>query len=170
MMFFTQLAFLDVFELACSLRPRLSLFSEADAGGRRVMNIRWRDGEKWLRLKEAAKWPELANTLARIEQIGTAIVGPVERGEVFFEMLDPGAALPWHEYIGPHSDEYWRLHLAIRTNPGCMMYAGVEAVNLLPGQIVRVATSVMSSAVNMGEWPRVHLVADWRRAAKEKDN
>lgn len=160
MLFFQQLAFLDPYELACSLRPRLAQFGESDAHGRREMPIRWHgENGDWTRIK-LSKWPELANMLARIEQIGTAIAGPLDRGHIFFEMLDPGATLPWHrEDIG----DWWRLHMAIRTNPGCMMFAGGEAVNIMPGQVVRVGTGALSSALNAGEWPRVHLVMDFRR-------
>lgn len=163
---FQQIGFIDTFELAASLRPRMGLFKDA-GDGRREALIRWPDDAvaevpRWLRLKEAAKWTELSNAVARVERIGTALVGPVERGRIFFEMLDPGTATPWRAEDGAYFREYWRLHLAIRTNPGCMMFAGTEAVNLLPGQIMRVATSVKASAVNGGEWPRIHLILDFR--------
>lgn len=169
MLNFTQIAFLDPYELACSLRPRLALFGEADENGRRSMPIRWQGDEgRWLRPKEVAKWPELNNTLSRIEQIGMTIVGPVERGRISFEMLDPGAALPWRRETDPYFAEYWRVHMAIRTNPGCILYAGAESVNLWPGQIVRVGQSTPQSAQNLGDWPRIHLVADFRLTQEQK--
>lgn len=172
---FRALGFVDVWDLAPSLRDRLSLFRPGERG-ERVIPIRWpadeSEGAKWVVSgacgRNWGKWPELQSTLNRIQRIGEQIAGKVERGRIFLEMLDPGAQLQWRTESGPYYERFLRAHLPIRTNPAAIMYAGMEFIHLPAGQLTLTVVRTPTSASNLGEWPRVHLVCDFRPVAAPK--
>lgn len=175
MLNFRPLAPIDTWDLIPSLRDRLSLFRPGDRG-ERVIPIRF-EGEKvaWTVSpaygKNGGKWPELAATLNRIQRIGEQIAGKVERGRIFLEMLDPGAQMQWRTETGAYYDRYLRVHLPIRTNPAAVMYAGMEFCHLPAGQLTLVGVKGPTSASNMGDFPVITLVCDFRSvvpAAAEK--
>lgn len=146
----------------------MRLFPAPDEHGRRVLDIRWPDdpdaeAPAWKAHKETRKWAELTNTISRLMRLGAQILPgtKLERGRIFFEMLDPGAALAWDFDQSPYRQRFVRLHLPLRTNPGAMVYAGTESVNMLPGQLTLVRNA-MSSAINLGDFGRIHLCLDIR--------
>jgi hypothetical protein len=157
---FTPVAFLETFDLVASLPPRMGLFREA-ADGSHMLPLRGRGKEDRLGWYGAyVKWPEMKNLLGHIKRIGDAQLGEVELGPVFLEMLGPGTALPWGP---PTPGLFLRAHLALRTNPAALMFAGLERAHLLPGQLTAVDRGVWSSSVNWGEYARIHLVCDFRK-------
>lgn len=163
---FITVGFRDTWELAVSLHARMNMFRPLDSG-EHILDVRWQDGPDaeapgWKRTGQWPKWPQLTNTVTWVERIGEALLGPMERGRIFFWMLDPGARLPWVAEDSAYSRSSLRVHLPIRTNPAAMMYSGVETAHLLPGQVTRVNTLAPCSAINLGEWPVVHLVIDLR--------
>lgn len=166
---FTWVAYLDTWELACSLRPRMNLFREGAEPGTRILRVRFADNPEDEALhfkhhKEFARWTELRTTASRIQRLADATpYGPTERGDIFCEMLEPGATLDWQPLVGPYHMRHARLHLPLRTNPRAMMYAGPEALHMLPGSLHVVSAGVPLSAVNLGEWQRIHLVVDLRK-------
>ncbi len=159
---FAPLAFIDCWELQCSLKPRLHLFPAADEWGRRVFSLRRYDSESetWKVSKELGKWVELRNMLSRIEREGEKIAPDTsfERGAIWLEMLEPGCGTPWQQAPA----EWLRLHLALRTNPAALMFAGGESHHLFPGQLTLVRPA-LASAINLGEMPRVHLTIEVRQ-------
>lgn len=176
LMNFTLISFLDTYDLACSLRPRAGMFG---GSGVRTLHLRGPkkgaedpdDESDYGRSREAARWPEFKTLIGRIERLGEQIFsnyggGHVEFGRIFLEWLDVGATVPWRKLEGDYFERFNRLHLALRTNPGCMLYSGVEAIQLPPGQMARMNVMVPHSAVNLGASPRVHLVLDVRRAGR----
>ncbi len=169
------LQFIDCFELIGSLRTRINLFKDTDDEGARVLPMRWPDAEDteapvWKYPAAAWKaWPELRNTVSRIQKLGEQFVGPVERGRTFFEMLDPATALPWRAESGVYwASGFMRLHLPLRTNPLAIIYAGGEALSPGIGALTLANTAVRHCAVNFGQHQRIHLVLDLRKKAPEE--
>ena len=171
---FVPIAFLDTFELAASLRRRMGAFvlDPLDMLGPRCLKVRGPrtgaddpdDDLAFVAYKDAANWPELRATLGRISRIGEATIGGVEFGRVFLELLMPATRLPWDVLVEDrYSERFSRLHLPLRTNPAAIVYAGTEQMHLLPGQLTIVNQRAGVSAVNLGEWPRIHLVVDFKR-------
>lgn len=175
---FIPVAFLDTFDTVASLPARMGLF-RADPltqYGERILTLRTfrKDSdpaeENFAWNQAYAKWPEVKNTLSQMKRIGDAQLGPpgIEYGRVFLEMLDAGAATPWRASIASPMRPFLRAHLPLRTNPGAVLYVGRESMHLFPGQLTIVEQRGLQSGVNFGEWPRIHLVADFRvRTAQE---
>src|SRR5712691_7616392 len=171
-MHFTPITFLDVHELAASLRERAGLFKQSpDSGLRLILHRGFKKDtdeaeEMFTGYAVTTKWVELRNVVSRLKRIGDELLGPpgIEWGCIYLEMLDPGAMLSWRPgRTGPYAERFVRAHLPLRTNPGAMLYRGVEGVHLPQGQLAIVSSQVPQSAINLGEWPRVHLIIDFRR-------
>jgi hypothetical protein len=161
-MYFTPISFVDVWEFVPSLQQRVRFFPKTD--GQRLWRIRWakeEGGDTYVAAAETRRWPELRTFLARIGRLG-GTSPPVEFGAISLEMLMPDTALSWSR---PEPSEYGEAQLAVRTNPNAMMYAGNEAMHLLPGALTMVARGVHRSAVNLGFYPRIHLIVEFRRKA-----
>ena len=154
---FAAVAFLDTYDLVASLPGRIGEFK---AGNPRILTLRGavkdKEGEYGYTAL-ANRWPEVKNILGRIE-MGTPQSGPLDLGRAYLEMLDPGSDTRWQSVGGIFAT----LHLPLRTNPDAIMYSGRENQHLLPGMLTIVDTRLWS-AVNRGEWPRVHLVVDVKR-------
>lgn len=175
MLNFIFLPYVDTFDLACSLRPRAALF-----GGKEIRTLMLRGPKKgaedtdnaavYIRSREAVRWAELKAVLNTVEQHAERIAnGPVDFGRVYLEWLDAGAVAPWKRFSGIYYERFWRLHLALRSNPGAMLYSGPEALQLLPGQLTQVNVRTPHSALNFGISPRIHLVIDLAQRANNGD-
>lgn len=120
--------------------------------------------ENFARNAETAKWVQLKNAVARLKRAGEAIFGPIDLGHVYLAMLDPGSRLPWTDGMaGAYAERHTRLVLALRSNPAALTISGSEAFSLAPGWLTVVNARVPQAAINLGEWPRVHLVVDFRK-------
>jgi hypothetical protein len=168
-MLFRAVDHIDVFELSCSLRPRMNLFGPAKEGVR-LLGLRWADDGVWKAHKETRKWTELRNSITRIKRLGKALLPDedLEEGAIFLEMLDPGSSTSWSD----DPVDYLRVVLPIRTNPRALMHAvpasGLpEAVHLPQGQLTLCAPA-LSSATNLGQSPRVHLCINIRQKQEER--
>jgi hypothetical protein len=166
----TPIAFIDTFDLVASLPAYMGAFRATGDHGARWIRLRDRktvaegeDPDVFTWYQPYGRWVEMKNMLGQLKRIGDARLGGIEWGCVWLEMLDPGTALPWYM----HHDQFMRGHLPLRTNPGARIMAETESAHLLPGQLTIVNVAVMGSAVNFGEWPRVHLVCDFRRKGSE---
>jgi hypothetical protein len=166
---FAFLAFVDVFDFAASLRPRLGLLK----GGRLVIRGPRKDAADpdddlaFVMAKEAARWPELKTTLSHVERLGDK-AGGVDFGRIHLEMLMPGQTLPWSHETTPYAEMFQRAHLALRTNPGAALFSGNEAWHVPTGHVVAINRRAPCSAINMGEHSRIHLIIDFKiRPAKE---
>ena len=158
----TLVGFLDAFDLAGSLRQHTNLFKPAE-GGEQILPIRWDDGEVWKRTKLWAKWVELRNVVSRIQRRGSEMIGPLDLGRIFFEMVPAGVVLPWRAESGAYWENHLRLHMPLRTNPAAFLHFATEMHHLMLGTLHLVNVGAEHCAVNRGEWPRVHLVVDVRR-------
>lgn len=159
------LGHVDTWALAGSLRSKIGLFKE---GTPRVVAVRApRRGteaadEDFVSYKETM-WPELRNMIALLRRKAEAAVGEIELGLVSLEQLDPGAIVPWHTESGAYAERFTRAHLALRTNPGALVYCGPEAIHMAPGFLNAINMLAPTSQVNFGEHPRIHLIVDFRR-------
>lgn len=129
------------------------------------------DASAFIRSREASRWPELKTMVRHIETIAETIAQePVDIGRIYLEWLDTGATINWRRLETPYYQRFWRLHLPLRTNPFAMTYSGVEAVQILPGQLTQVNVLAPHSAINLGETPRVHLILDVAKAVKKTES
>lgn len=167
---FVPIAHLDTFDLASSLRSRFGMFKAAEAGEMRVLPLRGfrkgtePDAEDFVMYAVTTKWVELSNMRGRLKRLGDQMLGNIEFGRIWFEMLDAGRWVQWREAeSGPYAERWTTLHLPIRTNPAAMMYAGAEAGSPGQGWVTIVNTRVPQSAINLGEHSRIHLVAEFRK-------
>lgn len=160
---FQPIAFIDTLYLASSLLSRLNRFETVDEGVREY-RVRWPDDNSATGWKQLAPkvWPELTTTLRRIGEIGEQLLGPLQRGRIFLEMLDPAATRRWQPEI---TDDWIRVHLALRTNPRAFLYAGAEVASPAPGWITQARPDC---SLNLGEDSRIHLIMDVRRREKAK--
>lgn len=167
---FVPIAFLDTFDLVASLRQRLGLFKARAGEEALLLPLRGfrKDteaaDENFVSYAVTSKWVELANMLSRLRRIGDQGLGAVEFGRIHFEMLPSGMIVPWSRgESGPYAERWSVLHLPLRTSPTAVMYAGPEQSSPGPGFVTIVNVRVPSSAVNLGEHSRIHLVAEFRK-------
>jgi hypothetical protein len=164
-MTFNALAWIDVYELAASLRTRINLFSKA--GDLRTLPVRGprpdgdpEDDAAFVRFKASTRWPELTNVLDQLKRL--AGDAAVEWGQIYLELLMPNGIAPW-EQAGPgYAQRFQRVHVALRTNPAAYTFIGGASVNMQPGLVNLIDRRVPCSAINLGTSWRCHLVADFR--------
>jgi hypothetical protein len=166
---FLPLLFVDHIDLAGSLRRHEGLYDHETP---RILPIRYprrgtdREDENFVsgpRDGEIAKWVAMTSFLGRLKREAEKLVGPIDLGCVFLEMLDPGAAIATEAESGAYIERYTRVHVALRTNPATLMVSGAEASSPAPGWVTAVNVRVPCYAVNMGQHPRVHLVVDFKK-------
>ena len=142
-------AWLDPYELACSLRERMGSFGESKRG-RRVWSP---DADE--------RWPELNNLLGRIERL--AMFQPLnEAARLYLEMLDPGAIMGWRTRDDAIARETMRLYLPLIGSPAIFWYGPGQVIQPVLGQLVGCNTRIPHSAANFGDCPRVAMVIDAR--------
>jgi hypothetical protein len=160
-----SIAYVDPFELQCSLASRLNHFQQSEVPGLRRFDLRYQDEEgAWRAHGETRKWPQLRNTLSRIMRIAKEALRSdkkLENGCVVLEMLDPGNALPWIVDRSDYRREHIRLVYTLRSNPAAMLFVGLEACAPTPGR-VEVLPNVPMTAINLGETALIALVIDVR--------
>ena len=116
------LGWLDVYELACSLRPRVGLFPKS--GPVRTLQIRGPKGDAdpeddaafvWTR-GARERWPELNNTLSETERL----VPDIEWGRIVLELLMPNGIVRWRRIRRTMaSDTSARICRSAPTRPRC---------------------------------------------------
>ena len=158
---------IDVYDLACSLRSRVSEFQGT---GTRQLPVRGPraggDGDDEYAFVESRrplvrKWVELDTVRRKIEDAATQrIGGAIEFGRIFFEMLDPGVHQGLRRDSRPYAARHARLIVGIRSNPGCWLWCPPEQFLLSAGQVIMTTAGLLHAAVNLGDTPRVNLVID----------
>jgi hypothetical protein len=165
---FIPLLFVDHIDLAGSLRRHEGLYDHETP---RLLPVRMpRKGSEvddedfvWCQTVIEKKWVAMTNFLGRLKREAEKLVGPIDLGCVFLEMLDAGAAVATVFESGAYIERYTRVHVALRTNPAALMVSGAEASSPAPGWVTAVNVRVPCYAVNMGQHPRVHLVIDFKK-------
>lgn len=152
---FAFLAFIDVWSLSSSLRTKLQAFRGEEEA--RTWELR-RETDAGFRVHaEWKKWAALKTVLSRIQRLPVNL--SYEMGAVAIEMLDAHSVCPW----GTAEGDGWQvLHLPLVTNPAAVVIAGNEAIHMPIGGLTWVNARVPTTAANMGEWPRYHLIVRFR--------
>lgn len=166
---FQPIAFLDTFELTASLRTKMGLF-RPDVDGPMSLPVRGPranaddpdDDLAFVIYKDAARWVELKTMLSRLKRIGDQ-GGGIEFGRIDMKLLKPGATVPWETDGGSYAERFTHAVLPLRTNPGVMLYSGIESWAPVIGLLTMVNHRVVRSAVNLGEHPAIWLAVDFKR-------
>jgi hypothetical protein len=164
---FAPIAFVDTFDLTASLRTKMGLFKPYGDGllsipirGPRANADDPDDDLAFGTYKHA--WVEAKTTISRLKRIGDQL-GGADFGRVALQMLKAGATLPWDMESGPYYDRFSRAVLPLRTNPGVMLYSGVESWAPVIGLLTVVNHRVVQSAINLGEHPAIWMSLDFCR-------
>jgi hypothetical protein len=161
------IGWIDVYDLACSLRSRLSEFQGT---GTRTLPVRGpRQGgdadDEYAFIESrrpmVRKWVELDAVRRKLDDAATArIGGGVDYGRIFLEMLDPEAHIALRRDTRHYAARHLRLVVCIRSNPGCFLWCPPEQLGLVPGQIILTSAGLLQAAVNLGDTPRINLIID----------
>ena len=121
---------------------------------------------------EYEKWKSLRSVLARCRKaiFADPMLGPMidqlaAPGRIVISVLQPRSTMNWHSDIGEYAARHIRFHLALTTNPLCMLYCGGEQYHLHVGTLAHINVLEQHSAVNFGISPRSHVVFELRRKA-----
>lgn len=165
---FTPLTFVDTFDLAASLPAKMGMFGAGEDGLRQIVVRGPRPGGDpdddlaFVRYKRAM-WPEMKAMIERIKRIGD-MAGGIEFGRITLDLLPAGTRLPWVVEDSEYSRRFMHSHLALRTNPGVITYAGPAAIHLPVGMLTLVPWSGIATATcNHGESGMIRLVVDTRK-------
>jgi aspartyl/asparaginyl beta-hydroxylase (cupin superfamily) len=83
---------------------------------------------------------------------------------VMLTKLHAGGMIAEHVDEGAYADATERYHVAITSNPGCVMYIGDEAQHAAPGEVWWFDKHTKHTVINEGDQDRVHLIVDcWKR-------
>lgn len=95
------------------------------------------------------------------------IVSPVmkdiqarEIGRVLIVKLFPNSAVDWHIDEGAYANTFSRFHIALKTEPDCILKCGTETQHFRKGEAWWFNHKAPHSAVNPTEEPRIHLIFD----------
>jgi hypothetical protein len=123
------------------------------------------DGSKLPIMRGEKGWQGANTFLTRFKQAAAPFLGghPATLGATWIERLRPNGKTPWTVIDEP---DWLRIHVCLAGPPGAWLYCGGESVNgtlLMPGAVMYINTAALHSAVNFGNAPRIHLVANVRR-------
>lgn len=117
---------------------------------------------------EAPEWATVKRMVAKaLHMIEPQGPRPQVLG-VGIHQLKPKESKPW-TVDSPGEQSSIVFHLAVVTNPLCIMYAGQASLHMPSGMLAYVATEVPNSAINMGETPAYHLVIEVKRPQVQKE-
>lgn len=118
----------------------------------------------------ATEWIAAKNALREIRRLVETDFGKVRPGSVLGSMgkaliisLKAGGHVDWHVDEGAYAEKHWRFHLPLVTNPSAITYSGAEGAHFPVGALFFINNRVKHSSINMGFFPRIHLVVDFRQ-------
>lgn len=138
-----------------------------------ITEANWLDDLPVKDTKLLTEWPTMKSLLAKAkkaimaEPIAKAYLSG-EMGRAMVSRLDPGSTIFWHVDDGPYHSKHIRFHLALVTNPGCILYSAAESMHVPVGMLTYFNNSPRHSAANWGAFHRLHLIFEMRRL--DKDN
>lgn len=102
--------------------------------------------------------PVLASLIERVAHVAKA-----EPARVMLVKLLAGGVIHPHIDQGPYAEATQRYHVALVSNPHCVMHIDDEAATARPGEVWWFNKHALHAVVNGGDEDRVHLIVDcWR--------
>lgn len=83
-------------------------------------------------------------------------------GRAWIEVVPPLSGTPWTSETGDYADAHVRTRTCLIPCPGAMSFSGTASANLLVGMVNLIDHHALCSEINTGDYPRVHLVADFK--------
>ena len=162
---FSHAGFIDPFDLLCSLKGRLHLFTGTGLRTLHLRAPRKSEPNEYVDLPDFKRWPEAQAVLNEVAETAEKRAGhTIELGRAYLEMLDAGAAIASRKVSGDYAARHARVVVGIRCNPGSYLWCPPDQVVLTPGQAVLTSPALYHGALNAGETARIHLIIDIRQA------
>lgn len=112
---------------------------------------------------DVCSWPPLPNLVLFQLIVAVSALAQKHPARVMLVRLKAGGVITPHIDQGAYAEATDRYHVAIVTNPACVMHIGDEAVAAKPGECWWFDKHEVHAVVNHGD-DRVHLIVDcWRR-------
>ena len=134
----------------------------------------WLDDLPVLETHDLQQWASMKRLLAQAKKL--VMSEPIARqllsgemGRAMVSRLDPGSTIFWHVDDGPYHQKHARFHVALVTNPGCLVYSGPEMVHMPVGSLWYVNNRGRHWAANWGHHYRLHLIFEMRKAEEASD-
>jgi hypothetical protein len=159
------LGHIPVWDLQASLHRRERRAELVGEDGVKTLVVRdgaWR--HPGLTANGTVKWPSLRNVISRANRMVDQVVPQYEIARAEFEELEPRARIPWAD-----GQPGIAVHIGVVTNPAALLYSGNQAFGVSEGQIVAMEMEAVTSAVNHGETPRIHLILMLRKRMAEEE-
>lgn len=84
-------------------------------------------------------------------------------GRIVISVLNPDSIMMPHHDLGEYAKRHLRFHLALQTNPACLLYCKLEQMHLPVGGLAFLNALDTHWAVNWGTSPRAHVIFELRR-------
>lgn len=157
---FLSVGWIEPFDIIASLKSRMGDFKGT---GTRFLPLRGAtkdEPDEYRDTRELTRWPELRAVLDRLSMEAQARQhGEIEIGRAYLEMLDSGSGrMPRRDT----ASNWLRLIVGLRTNPSSYLWCPPEQRVLTAGEVLLTSPALFHGAVNMGEFSRIHLIADIR--------
>lgn len=123
------------------------------------------EGDSVIDLPLLEDWPSARAVLLKIRNGAAAVFKEAvpELGRAWIETLPPESGTPWAVEGGDYANEHVRLRICMVPAPDAYSFSGTASAILGPGVVNLVEHRVLCSEVNLGSYPRTHLVVDVRR-------
>ena len=119
---------------------------------------------------EYENWKSLRNLLGRArkaifaDQFLRDMVDPTAPpGRIVISVLQPNSVMQPHIDLGEYAQRHLRFHLALQTNPACVLHARIENLHLPAGGLAFLNVLEPHWAANWGSSPRSHVIFELRR-------
>lgn len=128
--------------------------------GNKIKAIQLREEGSDLEIVE--EWKAAKAILRRLDQA----IAPLCQGRpgrivnARIERLDPGGVIPWTTEDEELPSIRIRLRLGVTSAPGGLVFSGIDSRMIPENELCFVNHRVLNSAINVGDFPMIHLVMD----------
>lgn len=125
----------------------------------------WFDDVEQINYPLLDEWKPAKNLLLRLRNAVAPLNGgkPGKLGKVMIASLKSGGHVDWHRDEGAYAAAHQRFHVGIVPSYDSFLLSGGQMLQVMVGQLVYFNNHIRHSAINDGEFSRVHLIADIRR-------
>lgn len=107
------------------------------------------------------KWGSMRTLLAKCRRMAEGTQHDMISASI--EMLQPGEVTIWRK----NPNELIYVEVGLVTNPGALLFHGNQAMHLPVGNAVAYGSKIWSSAINVGDRGRIHLVLELEKRREE---